>query len=392
MFVSERIALNPNKSQETHFQKAAGTARFAYNWALAEWKRKYEAGEKPTAFKLCKQFNAIKRERFPWATEVTWMAPNSAILNLGEGFRRFFSKASKYPRFKKKNNRASFEIHCEEITLEANRVRIPKLGWVRTHHDPHLKGQIKTAHISRQGHRWFLSVAIETENPFPQSENQAAVGVDLGITAMATISTGEKLTGPKPHRALSLRLRRLNKAWARKDLGSSNKEKARRKLSRLHARIRNIRHHAIHQITNKLTRDFGVIGIENLNVRGMVRNRRLARSISDMGFCEFKRQLRYKAAWRGVRVVEVERFYPSSKTCSVCGRVAESLPLAIREWSCACGAHHDRDINAAINLRNKAVESTVSACGDSSSGPSRKIEAKLPSMNQEFASMSKKEA
>jgi putative transposase len=386
MIVSQRIALNPNNAQATHFRRACGTARYAYNWARQQWEEQHKAGKKPTAFRLCKQFNAIKKAQFPWTGDVTCRATENAILNLGNAYKKFFKKTAKYPRFKKKGIRDSFEIHNEDLKIEPSSVYVPKLGWVRSFQPIRFQGRILSGVVSRHGHRWFLSVAIETKNPFPQSENQAAVGVDLGVSTMATLSTGEKLTGPKPHFHLLKRLRRLNKSLARKVKGSKNRDKAKMKLSRLHTRIKNIRHHSIHQLTSRLVKNYGVIGIEDLNVAGMVKNRHLSRAISDMGFYEFKRQLKYKAEWRGVQVVEVNRFFPSSKTCSECGLVVESLPLSVREWQCECGAKHDRDVNAAINLRNMAVKSTVSACGETGSGLVRKSKTKPVSMKQESTS------
>ena len=178
------------------------------------------------------------------------------------------------------------------------------------------------------------------------------------------------------------RLRRLNKSLHRKVKGSKNRDKAKRKLSRLHARIGNIRRDALHQLTHRLTRDVGIVAIEDLNVAGMVKNRRLARSISDASFSEFRRQVTYKAEWRGIRLIAIDRFFPSSKLCSACGCVAESLPLNIRSWRCPCGAEHDRDTNAAINIlaAGLAVET---ACGEESSGRTCKGATKLASVKQE---------
>jgi putative transposase len=211
-----------------------------------------------------------------------------------------------------------------------------------------------------------------------------AVGVDLGVSALATLSTGEKVAGPKPHKALLGRLRRLSRSLSRKAKGSANRKKAKAKLARLHARIANIRQDALHKLTSDLTRRFHTIVIEDLNVRGMMANRHLARSIADMGFFEFRRQLEYKARMRGGVVKVADRFYASSKTCSACGSVQEKLPLSIRQWTCPeCGVVHDRDVNAAINLKNMAVSSTVSACGEEGSGPARKRQAKPASVKQE---------
>ena len=212
------------------------------------------------------------------------------------------------------------------------------------------------------------------------------MGVDLGISALATLSTGETIDGPKPHKTLLARLQRLSRSLSRKQKGSANRKKAKGTLATLHARSAAIRSDALHSLTTHLTRRFHTIGIEDLNVRGMVNNRHLARSIADMGFFEFRRQLQYKAAMRGGQVVVADRFYPSSKTCSSCGHRLEALPLAVREWTCpVCKTHHDRDVNAAVNLKNRAVSSTVSACGEEGSGRARKSAVKPASTKQEIS-------
>lgn len=248
-------------------------------------------------------------------------------------------------------------------------------------------GKIMSATVSRVADRWFVSITVETESiPVAQAENQGAVGVDLGVAALATLSTGEVVPGPKAHKALLGRLQRLSRSLSRKVKGSANRRRAKAKLGRLHSRISDIRKDALHKLTTAVTRRFHTIGIEDLNVRGMVKNRRLARAVSDMGFFEFRRQLEYKAAQRGAIVVVADRWYPSSKTCSACGHKLSELPLAVRQWSCpACGADHDRDVNAAINLRNLAVSSTVSVCGEEGAGSARKSRSKPASVKQKVS-------
>jgi len=212
------------------------------------------------------------------------------------------------------------------------------------------------------------------------------VGVDLGVLALATLSTGERIVGPKALKRDLRRLRRLSQSLSRKQKGSKNRAKAKAKLARLHARIANVRQDSLHQLTSDITRRFDIIGIEDLNVRGMVRNHRLARSIADMGFREFRRQLEYKAARRGAVVVLADRFFPSSKLCSACGTIQDELPLTVRVWTCAaCGTTHDRDLNAAINLAQYAVSSTVSACGGQGSGGSHPTAVKPAPSKQEVS-------
>jgi putative transposase len=231
--------------------------------------------------------------------------------------------------------------------------------------------------------------------------------VDLGVSALATLSTGDKIAGPKAHRALLGRLRRLSRSLSRKHLAakaslgltpkaptpkgvrlpvSENRKKVRMRLAKLHARIADIRSDALHKLTSGLTGRFQTVVIENLNVSGMLCNRHLARSIADMSFFELRRQLTYKAEMRGGRVIVADRWFPSSKICSACGSKNDALRLSVRSWTCpSCGAFHDRDVNAAINLRNLAVSSTVSACGEEGSGAGRKARVKPASVKQEVS-------
>ena len=395
MMIAHKIALVPNNVQATQFARAAGTARFAYNWALAEWQRQYEACKldatlpKPSQMALRRQLNGIKGEQFPWMLEVTKNAPQMAIIQLGAAFKNFFAGRAKYPKFRKKGLHDRFSLTNDQFSVDGSRIRIPKLGWVRMRETLRFTGKIVSATVSRVADKWFVSITVDTPDslPLPQAENQGAVGVDLGVSALATLSTGERVEGPKAHKALLCRLQRLSRGLSRKVKGSENRKKAKVKLTRLHARIGNIRQNAMHQLTTDLTRRFRTIGIEDLNVRGMVQNRRLSRAVSDMGFFEFRRQLEYKAAQRGGMIVVADRWYPSSKTCSTCSHKLETLPLAAREWVCPeCGSLHDRDVNAAINLKNLAVSSTVSACGEEGSGSGRKTRTKPASVKQESSS------
>ncbi|WER50709.1 RNA-guided endonuclease TnpB family protein [Cupriavidus sp. WKF15] len=272
--------------------------------------------------------------------------------------------------------------------IDASRIRIPNLGWVRMRETLRFAGKIMSATVSRVADRWFVSITVDTPDSshLPEAENQGAVGVDLGVSALATLSTGEAIPGPKPHKALLARLRKLSRSLSRKVKGSANRRKAKAKLAKLHARIATIRSDALHKLTTDLTRRFHTIGIEDLNVRGMVKNRHLARSIADMSFFELRRQLEYKADMRGAKVVVADRFYASSKTCSACGHKLESLPLSMREWMCPpCGTIHDRDVNAAVNLCNHAVSSTVSARGEEGSGSDRKTRVKPSSAKREVS-------
>jgi putative transposase len=377
MLIAHKVRLDPNNVQASYFVRAAGTARFAYNWALTEWRRQYEASKndsalpKPNEAALRRKLNAIKRKEFPWMLDVTKNAPQMAIIELGHAFENFFNRRARYPTFRNKGRDDRFTLSNDQFKVEDKRIRIPKLGWVRMRERLRFTGRIVSACISRTADHWYASIVVDASGNLypPLSENQSAVGVDLGVIRLATLSTGECFTGPKALSMLLSRMRRLSRGVSRKVRGSSNHKKAKLKLAKLHERIANIRRNGLHQLTTRITQRFRTIGIEDLNVKGMLGNRRLSRAIADMGFGELRRQLMYKTAWRGGQVIVVNRWYPSSKTCSNCGHRLEELGLAQRHWTCPkCGVLHDRDINAAINLKNLAVGSTVSACGEEGAG------------------------
>jgi putative transposase len=374
--------------------RAAGTARFAYNWALSEWKRQYEAWKadnsrpKPGQMSLRRQLNAVRREQFPWMLEVTKNAAQMAIIQLGQAFQNYFAGRARYPQFGRKGVHDRFTLTNDQFAVDGSRIRIPNLGWVRMRETLRFTGKVMSATVSRVAGRWFVSVTLDAHDTshLPQAENQGAVGVDLGIAALATLSTGQTIPGPKAHQTLLERLRRLSRALSRKHKGSTNGRKAKAKLAKLHARIASIRADALHKLTTDLTSRFHTVGMADLNVRGMMRNRHLARSIADMGFFEFRRQLEYKADMRGGVVKVADRFFASSKTCSACGHKLDDLPLSVRDWTCpACGTLHDRDVNAAINLRDMAVSSRVAARGEEGSGPGRKTRAKPASAKREVS-------
>ena len=380
MLLVHKIELVPNNRQATFFARACGVARFAFNWALDEWKRQYEAGGKPSEAALRRQLNAIKHDEFPWMLEVPKSAPQQAIKDLGAAFGHFFRRVGAgqkpgYPRFKKRGIHDSFRADNgppakgeDAVAVDGKRVRVPKLGWVRMREPLRFQGQVKSLVISRKADRWFAAIAVETETlPHASRKNHGgAVGVDLGIKALATLSNGEVATGPKPHRAKLRRLARLSRSLSRKKKGSANREKAKRKLARLHKQIADIRQDAIHKLTTRLVLEYDLIGIEDLNVRGMVRNRHLSRSIMDQSFHEIRRQLEYKAGWYGAQVVVADRFFPSTKRCSGCGTVHD-MPLSKRTMRCGCGLGIDRDLNAAINLERYASTASsagIDACGE----------------------------
>lgn len=379
--LGHRIALNPTGAQERFLAQSLGTARFAWNWALAEWQKQYKTGGKPNQLGLRRQLNEIKRGSFPWMTSVSKSVPQHAVINLGRAFERFFKKKSKHPRFKKRTDGIGARLDNGPGTFvcEETKIRLPKVGWIKTHEALRFSGKPLSVTLSRVAHRWFVTVAVQFENGTSTTlearsstgENQA-VGIDLGLTAAATLSTGEKYLAPKPLKKGLKALRRASKRHSRKVKGSRNRCKSAMRLARRHARIANIRNDWNHKVTTGLVRRFDVIGIEDLNVRGLMRNRHLARAMADVGMYEFRRQIAYKCDIYGKRLVVADRWFPSSKTCSECGSVVEALPLSVREWTCECGAVHDRDRNAAKNLERIALDTVsctgIYACGEEGSG------------------------
>jgi putative transposase len=361
-----KIRLDPTAAQADYFARACGTARFAYNWALAEWKRQYEAGEKPSSGALRRQLNSIKREQFPWMAEVTKTAPQHAIQNLGAAFQHFFRRVKLgqkpgYPTFKHKGVRDSFRADngpedsgSHAVAVSGLAVVLPRCGQVRMREALRFQGRVLSATVSRSADGWYVALLVDTEQRLQAVCDRGAVGVDLGIATLATLSSGDCAPALKPHRAARQRVVRRARSVRRTTKGSANRGKAKAKLARLHLRIANVRKDALHKLTTRLASEFSTIGIEDLNVKGMVKNRRLARSISDSGFGEFRRMLEYKAAMTGAQVVVVDRFFPSSKTCSECGTIHD-MPLGNRRMQCECGNDMDRDLNAAINIRRQAL-------------------------------------
>jgi putative transposase len=368
MIRAHKIQMYPNKVQATYFSKACGTARFAYNWALAEWKRRYENGEKVNEGILRKELNAVKHEKFPWMCDVTKCAPQLAIKNnLNNAFKNFFrgiksGNSVGYPKFHRKGINDSFSLSNDQFQIKDKKVKIPKLGLVKLAEELRFDGKILSVTVSRTADKWSISIQIELNNPITHTSENQAVGVDLGVKALAMLSDGTSIVGSKASRKYEKQLRRLNQSLSRKvgakkgEKKSSNFVKTKRKLSRLYAKMANLRNDETHKLTTMLVHNFNIIGIEDLNVKGMMSNHKLARSVADMNFFEFRRQLEYKAETTQTKIVIANMWYPSSKTCSYCGVVKSELALSERIYRCECGFVCDRDLNAAINLKNYALQ------------------------------------
>ena len=390
MLLSHRIRLAATPEQCDYFARAAGSARRVWNWALAEWHRQSTAGMRPHAMSLKKQFNAIKythpdwldSEGQPWLRAVHRDAHAQPFAHLAKAWSRYFTacKAGQPaypPRFKKKGRcRDSFYVANDRFRVEGNSAVLPKVGRVVLAETLRFQGRIMGASVSREAGHWFLAVQVEVPDGIGllRRTGDGIIGVDLGVSAAATLSTGEKIMAPRPLRSALRRLRIRSRRQSRKVQAakaaagisgsipkgtrlpkSANQVKGARRLARLHARIARVRADFIHKLTTRFCRENQAVAIEDLHVKGMLTNARLARSIADVGFYEIRRQLLYKARRYGTVIVLAGRWFPSSKLCSTCGQKNGTLGLAERAWTCPCGSKHDRDVNAAINLQRLAT-------------------------------------
>jgi len=412
LILGHAIALDPTDAQAAHFRRACGVARFAWNWSLAEWKRMHEAGEKPSAQKIKAKWNAARKTEFPWSFEVTKCASGQAIMDLGAAFSNFFrdlkkakgQRRSRFPRFKSKRHDNGFALWNDQFEIDGNRIRIPRLGWVRMHEPLRFAGKIMGARVNRIGTRWHVSVQVGTLPEFSPAPG-IAVGIDIGITTLMTLSKALpdgriKIENPRARRSLMKRQAKLARRISRQELQrrktnakTSRRQMIRRdRLRKLHYRMASIRKDAIHKATTAVANAFDVVALEDLNVAGMAKNHHLAGAVLDASFREVRRCLEYKMAMRGGRVVIVDRFFPSSKTCSECGSIASDLPLSVRAWACpSCGAYHDRDQNAARNLELVGAASSeptgndaMSTRGETGALAGGQPPTKLRSVNREL--------
>ena len=356
MILSHKIRIYPNKEQEVFLKKSCGVARFVYNWGLDEWQKQYKNGEKPTRFKLDKLFNTIKKDEFPFVCEVSKCCAQNAIANLGTAYKNFFDRRARYPRFKKKGIHDSFKLANNVFFIDGKQIKLAKMKPMRMAEELRFNGKIMSGTVSCVAGKWYISIAVEVKKDLTLPKTGKYVGVDLGVKDIAITSDGYKFANPRWIQKSEKKLKRLQRELARRKRASKRRERTRLRLARQHNKVANQRKDWLHKITTYLVRNYDVIALEDLNVRGMVKNHNLAKAITNVSFGEFNRQIEYKAQMYGKQIYRVDRFFPSSKTCSVCGCIQDKMPLNVREWTCPdCGAHHDRDINAATNLLRQAM-------------------------------------
>ena len=373
-----KTELDPNNEQRTTFVRYAGAARFCFNMALADRIERYKAGLTTNRFEQKHRFNALKKEQFPWLAEVAYTVQEQAFVNLDKAYQNFFRHIKKgdkkkgFPKFKsKKRGLGTFTLRAN-IYVEPRRIKLPVIGWVRLKESDYLPKEgvkIFSATVSERAHRWFISLQVEQERSESAPCTGPAIGVDMGLKALAVCSDGTVFENPRTLVKYERKLKRTQRELSRRQKGSKNRAKSRRKVAKLHFKIANIRQHALHQISDYLTAKAkpSTVVIEDLHVKGMMKNGHLSKAIGDAAWAELRRQLAYKCQWQGIDLIVADRFYPSSKVCSACGDKKPLLKLSERTFVCeACGMVLDRDMNASRNLENLAAKRAVTACEEGS--------------------------
>lgn len=362
-----KFRIYPTPEQETLIQKTFGCVRFVYNHYLAMRSAAWKERKETLNYYACMKDLTSLKKALPWLSEVDSTALQSALRNLDNACQNFFRRVKNhvrpygYPRFKSKHNRRKSyrsTFSNNNIAAIGNKVKLPKLGYVDAAISREIQGRILSATVSQvPSGKYFVSILCTDVEPEAVPMTGAVVGVDLGIKDLAITSDGKKYPNRKALYKADKRLRRLARRHSRKKPGSRNREKARIKKACLEEKIANQRKDAMHKATTDIVRNYDVICIEDLKTKNLLRNHSIARAIGDASFFEFRRQLEYKAEWYGKTVQAIDTFFPSSQLCHCCGyKNAETKKLSVRLWTCPqCGATHDRDVNAAVNILNEGM-------------------------------------
>lgn len=397
-----KVELKPTLKQTEQFKQHAGIARLAFNWALGERIKHYaETGETLSWAEQDRKFNALKKTDFKFCFESSKWAHQNGIRDCDHAFEKFIYSIKNggntgFPKFKSKHlSQKKFRFHfynerpCRVYDREITLPRIGKVKLKRHGYIPTSGVKINSATVSERAGRWFVSVQVEQEIEVTENQSGTIVGLDLGLKTAVVASDGTSHEAPKFLRKSLKKLKRIQRALSRKKISSNNRKKVRLKLARLHYKIACQRSDWQHKISHQYTRDFATVVMEDLNIKGMLKNRHLAFSIGDAGWYEIKRQIAYKFAWRGGRLITANRHFPSSKTCRNCKYINKDLKLKQREWDCPnCKSHLDRDQNAAGNLEDYGTLGysetgwkQQKACGQEGSGSKNAIAAK-PCLNE----------
>lgn len=363
MLNAYKIRLYPTTEQKVLIEKHIGSCRFVYNWALAQKIETYQQTRKSISqFDLNKKITLLREEK-PWLAEVNSQSLQGMTRNLESAFTRFFREKTGFPNFKsKKNPIQSFPIPQHyTVDFEKNTIKLPKIGKVKAVLHRHFEGILKVSTLSKTStNKYFISILVDDGKEIPTKQSfsdDTTIGIDVGIKDFAVLSTGEKVENPKYLRTSIKALKVLQRQVSRKVKGSNRRRKAIKRLATLHEKVTNQRNDFQNKLSFKIVSENQAISMETLNVKGMVKSHCLAQAISDASWSSFVNKIEYKAEWFGKTVLRIGRFEPSSRICNACGFYKNDLTLKDREWLCpVCGTNHDRDINAAVNIKKFALQ------------------------------------
>lgn len=378
-----RFRMEPDAEQRESLARLAGARRYVWNWSLAQRIARYRAtGKGIPAAELSRRLTALKQQpETAWLRDVDSQAMQQVLADLQRAYVNFFEKRARFPRFKsRKRDQARFRIP-QRVSVADERVYVPKVGSVEIRQSQPVEGETKSATFKRDATgKWDVTLVTEFTMPdaaLPPAQAAAVIGIDLGLKDFAVLSDGERVPAPRFFRKFERRLRKAQRTFSRREKGSARKSRAKHKVALVYRKTANQRKDFLHKLTTDLVERYEGICIEDLSVKGLARTK-LAKSMADASFGEFRRQLKYKTVWNRRHLAVIDRWYPSSKTCHSCGAVNDALTLADRSWTCVCGLVHDRDLNAALNIRTEGLK--MLAAGHAESLNARGADVRPPQL------------